>query len=509
MSQDIDAASKLTHQHLKAMKVRGKSNTFAGNILKLAGGSVFAQGIGMIIAPIITRLFAPEAFGAAALFASITGIIGVISCFRYELAIMLPKTDETAVNLLAGSLLIVVGVSVLSGLIVLFAANGIAGLLNAPALEPYLWLIPIAVFFNGVFLAFNYWYSRTQQFGHLSMARIISAVSGQGTKLGGGLAGAVSGGVLILGSILGQCISAIVLGSQLWRNHSSLLRKDIRWNSMSSAFKRYKKFPIYGTWSALLNTTSQQLPTLILAFYFSPEIVGFYALGRMVLGMPSSLVGAAVGQVFFQKASVAHKSHGNLTEVVEEIFKRLVSLGVFPFLLLTVIGKDVFIVVFGNEWAEAGIYMQILSPLTFFQFISSPLSNITNVLEKQQFGTLMSLCLFISRTISLAIGGYFGNVYLALMLFSASGIILYFLVLIVQFSWIGITFHTVFSIMFYRFTVSIIWIVPTFITIIVTDNIAIVLLMSAFLSIMFALYILNQNGIFAMESFRIIRESFR
>jgi len=49
-------------------------STFAGNVLKLVTGSVFAQGIGVLVAPIVARLFAPEAFGVAALFASIAAL---------------------------------------------------------------------------------------------------------------------------------------------------------------------------------------------------------------------------------------------------------------------------------------------------------------------------------------------------------------------------------------------------------------------------------------------------
>ena len=55
------------------------SKSFAANILKLVLGSTFAQILGILVAPILTRLFAPEAFGLSALFASITGVIGVIA----------------------------------------------------------------------------------------------------------------------------------------------------------------------------------------------------------------------------------------------------------------------------------------------------------------------------------------------------------------------------------------------------------------------------------------------
>lgn len=81
-------------------------STFTGNVLKLVTGSMVAQGLGVLVAPVIARLFAPEAFGVAALFSSIAGFICVAVCLRYELSIMLPKTDEEATNLLALNLLI-------------------------------------------------------------------------------------------------------------------------------------------------------------------------------------------------------------------------------------------------------------------------------------------------------------------------------------------------------------------------------------------------------------------
>jgi len=64
---------------------------FAKDVLKLASGTVLAQIISILSAPLLTRLFGPEAFGLAALFGSVSGIIGVVACLRYELSIMLPR----------------------------------------------------------------------------------------------------------------------------------------------------------------------------------------------------------------------------------------------------------------------------------------------------------------------------------------------------------------------------------------------------------------------------------
>ena len=72
-----------------------RSSSFAADVLKLVTGTAITQVITILAAPVITRLYGPEAFGFLALFASITSILGVNRLHgAYELAIMLPKTDE-------------------------------------------------------------------------------------------------------------------------------------------------------------------------------------------------------------------------------------------------------------------------------------------------------------------------------------------------------------------------------------------------------------------------------
>ena len=399
-------------------------STFAGNVLKLVTGSVFAQGIGVLVAPIVARLFAPEAFGVAALFASIAGIIGVVACLRYELAIMLPKTDEEAANLLGVSLFFVLIITGISALIIFFADDVLVNLLNSPKLKRYLWLIPIAVFVTGIFTPLNYWNSRTKHFSRLSIARVVSSVATQITKLGAGFAGFVSGGVLIGTGILGQVVSTLVLGGQIWRDDGRLFKTSIRWEKMIAGMHRYRKFPTIDIWGMLLNTLSWQLPALLLSSFFSPIIVGYYALGTAVIRMPMNIIGGAIAQVFYQRACDA-KNKGESSQVVENVYKRLVAIGLFPMFLLCLVGQDLFLVVFGHNWVEAGLYTQILAPWMFFTFISSPLSTLFLVFERQGSALIVHSTIFLTRLISLYIGGVLGNVYIALGLFSVTGVFVY------------------------------------------------------------------------------------
>lgn len=400
------------------------SSHFATDVAKLVTATTIANIITILASPILTRLYGPEAFGFLALFISISGIIVVISCMRYELTIMLPKSDEEAVNLLALSIFSVTVISVLTVPVLYFLGDVLLDLLGAPGLAPYLWLIPPFVFMSGIFLALKMWNLRSRHFTQLSVAQMASSVSTTCTQVGAGLSGYTTGGSLIGANLVGSFISLGFLGGRTWRDDRALIKKGISRQGMISGMKRYRKFPLIDTGSALLNSISWQLPAFLLSAFFSPIIVGFYALGYRVLQLPMSFIGGAIHQVFFQRATEA-RAEGTLDKLVENVFRVLVQIGLFPSLLIAFIGSDLFAIIFGELWREAGIYAQILSIWTIILFISTPLTGLLAVLEKIHFGLKFNIANFFTRLGSLVIGGLIGSVYIALVLFAASGIIVY------------------------------------------------------------------------------------
>ena len=67
------------------------------NVGKLLSANVVAQVIGLIVYPILTRMYAPEDFGLMNLFVSISGILVILSTAEYYNAIVLPKKDSEGV----------------------------------------------------------------------------------------------------------------------------------------------------------------------------------------------------------------------------------------------------------------------------------------------------------------------------------------------------------------------------------------------------------------------------
>lgn len=416
------AQSDETEPHMSLDRSKS-SSSFAVDTLRLAVGATLSQAIVILAAPILSRLFAPEAFGTAAVFGSIVQIIAVVVCLRYELAIMLPEEDEDAGGLLAGSLFFVGVFTLLTALTTLLLGRTVVQWLKAPGLEPFLWLLPIAVLASGIQLALRYWNTRAKRFGTLARVRVAGSVTQTTSKLGAGLAGYTGAGSLIGGTVLGYVIAATGLGWTTWREDRHILLRTGP-DKIVGQLKRYRKFPLVSTWSGLLNTLSLQLPIILLSAFFSQTVVGYFSYATRMIGLPMTLVGNAIGQVFFQRAAEA-KQQGNLDALVQNSYERLMSLGLYPMLVLGVIGPELFVLVFGPEWAEAGVYAQITSLWRFCVFVGSPMSTLFSVLERLGTGLVFNVFLLVTRVLSLAIGAWLGSVRWALALYAGTGLVIW------------------------------------------------------------------------------------
>lgn len=441
---------EITEDAVEKRSDNSKKESFVFDVLTLAGGTTFAQILTVLAAPVLTRLYGPDDFGVWAIYLSITSIISVIACMRYEYSIMLPESSEEAVNLLGLSFLAVLLVTGLTFPVIWCFKEPIVNILNSQQIGNYLWLVPPFIFVNGLFLALNSWNSRTKLFKRLSLSRVFSSVSSTVTQVGIGFIEKTGASGLIVGSLAGQSIATFALGGQIWRDDRKLIVKNLSWEKIYEGFKKYRKFSLVDTWGALMNSISWQLPAFLLSAFFTPAVVGFYSLGFRLLQMPMSLIGGSISQVFFQRASRAF-TEGTLASLVENVFRMLVVIGMFPILILTIVGSDVFTVIFGKAWAEAGIYAQILSLWAFVWFISSPLTAIYVVVKKYHFGFHYNFFNLVTRLLSLTIGGLLGNARTALILFSLSGIAVYGYLCLKMMSYAGVKTSKVMKIVISNF----------------------------------------------------------
>jgi len=172
---------------------------------------------------------------------------------------------------------------------------------------------------------------------------------------------------------------------------------------------------------------------MFLSILFSQTAVGYYSYGKRILQLPLSLIGSAVSQVFFQRAAKARSLGKDFGVLMEETFERMISLAILPLALVVLIGPEIFEVVFGSRWREAGVYSRILAPSLLFNFAIGSLP-LFSVLERQGTGLIFTVILFAGRIVPFLVGGMIhASARFTLILFSISNMLIWLLVCLWQF----------------------------------------------------------------------------
>ena len=397
----------------------------ARNVSILMGGTAAGQGMMLIAAPLLTRLYSPEDFGLLAVFTALMSITGIIVTLRYHMAIPLPKDEKEAAHIVVLSMLVVLCMTFLSSLIVHFFKIPITRMFNLPDLADYLWLLPMGVLLLGMYDVFNYWAIRAKSFPAIARTRIAKSFGTLAVQLGGFGLGPLA---LLLGQIVGLALGSASLAAMSIRNNRAVFRM-VQLKGIRIAANRYRRFPLYSTWGGIFNTVGLQLPPLMFAALFNPAVAGLYALAHRALAMPMSLVGTSIADVFFSEAATARRD-GKLSELVDQIHKKLVQIAMPPTLLLLVVAPDLFHMIFGDAWRQAGEVARWLAPMLYIQFIISPLSRIFIVLERQAQGTILQAVLLFSRITAVAIGAWLGDFLMAVIIYGAASAMCYLLYLI-------------------------------------------------------------------------------
>jgi O-antigen/teichoic acid export membrane protein len=388
-------------------------NRFARGVSVLVVGTFGAQSIMVLASPVLTRLYSPEDFGLLAVFTALLSTVAVLASLRYELAIPLPDSEEDAAALLVLSLLAVVAVSALSAIPVFLFGNEIARLCNTPALARHLYLVPLGTLFGGTYNVLNYWALRTKAFTPLAKTKVSQSLAAAGIQLGGASLGPVA---LLVGQVAGTASGSLSLSRHLLPRCRAAVGR-VTLSSIVHTARRYKNFPFFSTPCAALNTTAAQLPALLFAVLFGAGVAGIYALAYRVLSIPMQLLGQAIGNVFLSTAAQAHRN-GTLGTMVSKIHRRLAHLGMPPMLVLAIAGPEIFRLAFGPRWEQAGVFAQLLAPWLYLVFITSPLSVVFEVLERQGLATIFQGITLVVRAAAIVGGALIGDVVMAVALFA-------------------------------------------------------------------------------------------
>lgn len=382
------------------LKQKILGSEFNKNVAILASGTALAQAIPVLISPVLTRLYTPSDFGTLALFVSITSILSVISCGRYELAIMLPEKEEDAINVSAVAFIFNICISFLFFLFILFFGNWFLRIMKAETLKGWIYLAPMTVFFMGFFNILNYTNNRFKLYKDIAKANVYKSLTGAGVQI---ILGFFK--CQFVGLILGQIVSQITANTKLFLNIKNWLIKINR-VKIKEMTKKYLNFPKYNLWHALFNVVFTNIPVYVLLYFFSSEILGFYSLATRIVFLPTSILSTSVSNVLYQKVMSLYNSKKLYLDFIYKFLKYQILFGVFLSFGFFIFSKFI-VCIFGNNWIEVGNYITAIIPWNFMVFVVSPISFVINMMGQQLKGFIVEIFYSLTKFLSLILGVYF------------------------------------------------------------------------------------------------------
>lgn len=378
------------------------SKQFIKNFLVLFSGNTVSQIIPFIIAPFVARLFTPQEIAVQENFLALASLIAIAAAGRYEFAFLIPKLEKSARQLMQISLMIAISVSVISCLSIFFSEE-ISALYNTNELEPLIKFLPIAILLLSLLSIFNQWIIRKGNYPLITAARILqSAIQNVGYVVLGYVGWGIMG--LLFGWLIGLLIPVIALFVSA---KSDLKTADFNSSEIKEIAKEYKDFPTINSIHAFTDILATQfLIYWLITRNYGAVALGLFALMSRYVRAPLTLVGSAIGQLFFRDFGLVSGEQEKEIVVFNRSLKWMAAFSVPAMLVVVIWGPEIFGLYLGNQWIQAGEIARFMAPAMLFNVLSGVVSSIAILKQKQKKAYMFSLIGYFISFLTLVAGSW-------------------------------------------------------------------------------------------------------
>lgn len=372
------------------------------DLLKASASSGLQLIITLLATPIMTRLYAPEAYGEFGLvntFAALLAGVGLVSlpaayaqehgtCWRVRLmrSIVALACGLTLFSVLvsAGTL----GYQTITGQH--YLSWGTALLLPLLVLSYTLWQ---PIFMHAVSI---------KAFDATAIARLVNAISARGLTLLGGALIASTSSLIVIATLLGNAFAAAYLLVKSHKHMNAARLHPRKWlcsiapqkAKLKQCLTRYHDFAVYYT----LTTQAAALLTfalqIIIASNSSKEITGHFMLASAILSLPVTLIAMASASIIFMHLQDIIKTKPSaLLRHTLGLMLIYSVIGAIIMLPLIWLGPILFRIAFGENWEPAGQIAAALAPAYIGSFAAVALESIFRICHRLKLRLMLDVVL--------------------------------------------------------------------------------------------------------------------
>jgi len=386
---------------------------FWKSVVVLVSGTALAQIMGIFTTPIVSRLYDPKAFGEYAIIISTSSIILSIVTLGLNSAIMVPESDDESkeVFMVAFATMLVLATVIL---IILIIASPFIYFFN---IEMNYILACILVYsfvvVNNTAGLLNIYVNRKGLNKVLFYNSLISALATLCISIPLGILNTGSIGLLIAALLAG--IASII--QMVY--HVSPFKGIPSIAAFKNIYQKYKEFILYQYPSNFIVDFATQLPAQVFSTTFGNANLGSYSMNEKILGIPTRLIGVPINIVYFRTASEYYKEGKSLADFTFSLIIKIMLIALFPIIVTVIWGEQIFSLILGPNWGEAGKLAGFLIVQYVFMFCATCTSYLRVVMGKQKVNLVVSILRLVIIGLSIILGIYlFGDLFNTIIFFT-------------------------------------------------------------------------------------------
>jgi O-antigen/teichoic acid export membrane protein len=357
-----------------------------GKAAQLATGTAVAQLGALAAIPVLARVFSPEEFGAFSIFFFSSQLMGVLLGARYEQAVMIAGRKREVQALLIVTT-VIAAIGTVAAITVLAVVHPFLDAATGVSLGLWWPVAALCGLFVSASTTLTVLAIRHERYMAVSASRLTKLLVALGLQVAlaltvlPGLAG------LATGEIIGTICSTALL--YLYLRRDGAFSKFPR---IDRALHRRYIFGIAGRHSIFpraslpqsLNGSLTALATMILvASFFSAREAGQWFMMQRVVMMPTAVIGTSMAQIYFAEAASSIRRGDGFSRVFGRVAIGQALIGLMVAATLILWGGQLFPMILGHRWEQAGVLSTIYAPYTAVHLVLSTLAA-TIILAKRQ-----------------------------------------------------------------------------------------------------------------------------
>lgn len=400
-----------------------KNKDYLKSVSALVSGSVLANLITFAVSPLLTRLYSADDFGGFYYIISIVSIFSTIINGRYDVSLvtstkkdLYPLMQLSFFICLVASLIVSLGCGIFSAL----STNITFTLWDLI----YIFLLLVIA---GIVNVLNSLNNRLRDFNVMTKVYVIRSFSQNLLMIVLGLMGSrVSG--LLFSQFLGQ-VWGLKLQAKSVNTAKLFTFSRIVWIKIYKVAQKYKEQFFLSAPATFVNALSYSFISLIIGFEYGLYVLGLYSISVRVLGLPLNVFSSNLAKVHYSDAYAEIEKNGNFYVSTKKTLKLGLVIILPIFLILLFFAPIITEIIFGSEWKEAGVYIQIFCFMFASRFLIGSLGFSFILSNSQKLEFYFQILLLITMFLCAVIAHAFN---LSILMFLTGISVLYSIIYIIE-----------------------------------------------------------------------------